>query len=97
MMTPVLDFGLFGLGLLAGAMAAALFFAGLAWGMRLALRAARPVSVLLASAALRIALLLGVGWWVAAQGMAAGVGFALAFLAMRLALLATLRAGDEVT
>src|SRR5690606_35227233 len=84
MIMPDLDYMLFGFGLLSGAVAAALFFAGLAWGMRLALRSARPVAVLLPSSALRIALLLGAGWWVAAQGVLALVGFALAFLTVRL-------------
>lgn len=78
-----LDTGTFVFGLLAGLPAAALFFAGLAWGMRLALGRARPVEMLLASAALRIALLIGAGWVVAGQGVAAALGFALAFLVVR--------------
>ncbi len=84
MMLQNLDYGLFGFGLVTGAAATALFFAGLAWGMRLALRSARPVTVLLPSAALRIALLIGAGWGVATQGLWAAAGFALAFLAVRL-------------
>ncbi|WP_108484325.1 ATP synthase subunit I [Oceaniglobus ichthyenteri] len=91
------DFPLFGFGLLAGALAAALFFAGLAWGMRLALRAPRPVAVLLPSAALRIALLLGAGWWVATWGVAAILGFALAFMVVRLILLTALQPKKEAT
>lgn len=79
------------IGLATGAVAAALFFAGLGWGMRLALRTTRPVAVLLPSAALRIALLLGAGWWVARLGVTAAVGFALAFFAVRFALVAMLR------
>ena len=84
MMLQDFDYSLFGFGLVTGAAATALFLAGLAWGMRLALRSGRPVAVLLPSAALRIALLIGAGWWVAAQGLAAGAGFAVAFLAVRL-------------
>jgi hypothetical protein len=76
-----------GLGLVAGAM----FFAGLAWGVRVALRQARPGPVLLASAALRIAALLALGGWIAAQGASALAGFALAFLAVRVAIVALVR------
>ena len=86
-----IDWATFAFGALAGLAAGALFFAGLAFGMRLALRRARPMSVLLPSAALRIALLLGAGWWVAGQGGAALAGFALAFVALRFVLLATIR------
>ncbi|WP_323035780.1 ATP synthase subunit I [Pararhodobacter sp.] len=86
-----LDWTWLGLGALAGAVASVLFFAGLAWGMRLALRTARPTPVLLLSAAIRIALLLGAGWLIAAQGPWALAGFALAFLAARFAILAIFR------
>jgi len=82
-----LDWGLVGLGALLGALASAGFFAGLAWGMRIALSQAHPTAILLVSAALRIALLLAVGLWVAGQGAAMLAGFALAFLAMRLCIL----------
>lgn len=79
-----IDWTMLGLGAVAGALASALFFAGLAWGMRLALRARHPAPALLASSAIRIAALLGVGWLVAAQGGAAALaGFALAFLLVR--------------
>jgi F1F0 ATPase subunit 2 len=88
-MTP--DWTMFALGLLGGAAASALFFGGLALGMRVALRAARPAGVLLLSAALRIALLLAVVWWVTGQGMAPLGGFALGFLAARFAILASQR------
>lgn len=87
----VIDWTLMGFGALAGAIASALFFAGLAWGMRLALRTGRPTPVLLVSAAIRIALLLGAGTLVAAQGTWALAGFALAFLGMRFAILAIFR------
>lgn len=78
-----IDWSAFGLGAVIGALVGALFFAGLAYGMRLALRASRPAPVLLLSAALRIGLLLSVGWLVAGQGLAALAGFALAFVAAR--------------
>ncbi|WP_324754212.1 ATP synthase subunit I [Roseovarius sp. Pro17] len=80
-----------GLGILAGTAAGAAYFAGLAWGVQLALRSARPAAVLVPSAALRIALLLAAGWWTAFLGTSALVGFALAFLALRLVLVATVR------
>jgi hypothetical protein len=84
------------LGLLAGSAAAGLFFAGLALGLRLSRRRARPLAVLLPSAALRIALLLAAGWWVAsALGAAAAAGFALAFLIWRTLLVAAMRPPRE--
>lgn len=90
-MMPEIDWTMFALGLLGGLAAGAFFFGGLALGMRLALRRARPMAVLLPSAALRIALLLAAGWWVAGQGGAALAGFVLAFIGMRSAMLACLR------
>ncbi|EPX78228.1 F0F1 ATP synthase subunit A [Litoreibacter arenae] len=90
-----IDWTLFGFGALAGTFAAALFFAGLAFGMRLALRTARPTSVLLLSAALRIAALLGLVWWMTTQGLAALAGFALAFLVTRFVVLAFARPPKE--
>ncbi|SMX48844.1 ATP synthase subunit I [Maliponia aquimaris] len=80
-----------GFGALAGAVASGLFFAGLAWGMRLALRSARPTQVLLISGALRIAALLGAGWLVAELGAWELAGFALAFLPIRFAALSIAR------
>jgi hypothetical protein len=85
------DWNLFAMGLAAGTVAAALFFALLGWGMHLSLRRARPVAVLLPSSVLRIALLLIAGWWVATLGAAAAIGFALAFFTFRLILVALLR------
>ena len=97
MIMPDLDYILFGFGLSTGAIAAALFFAGLAGGMHLALRYARPVPVLLLSATLRIALLIGAGWWVSRSGAAAAVGFALAFLAVRLLVTRSMLPSKEAT
>lgn len=90
-----LDWMALGQGALLGALAAAVFFAGLAWGMRIALRQPRPAPVLLLSAALRIAALLAVGWWVAGQGAVALAGFALAFLVLRFAVLVFARRPTE--
>lgn len=81
----------FALGLAAGAAAGTLFFAGLAWGLRLALCSSRPGAVLLLSGALRIAALLGLGGLVAQAGAAALAGFALAFLATRIVAVALAR------
>ena len=73
------------LGLAVGVFASAVFFAGLAVGIRRALRGANPVTVLALSATLRIAALLGVGWVVVERGGPwAGLGFAFAFLVARL-------------
>ncbi|MGA7297507.1 MAG: ATP synthase subunit I [Rhodanobacteraceae bacterium] len=75
----------FGWGALAGAVAGALFFAGLAFSVWLALRRRKPLPVLALSALLRIAGLLAVGWLVVkAGGLTALAGYALAFLAARL-------------
>lgn len=84
-----IDWSAFGWGTLAGGMAGALFFAGLAFGLRLALRRSRPMPVLALSALLRIAALLAVGWLVALTGGAAALaGYSLAFLATRFAAIA---------
>lgn len=77
------DLARFSVGLLAGSAAAVLFLAGLGLGLRLALRSARPTPTLLASSAVRIALLLSAGWGMAGQGNVALAGFALGFLVMR--------------
>jgi hypothetical protein len=68
-----------------GTLVSGCFFVGLALGMRLALRSGAPVLALAISAALRIVLLLVLGWYVVAQGGPwAGLGFAAAFLVLRL-------------
>jgi hypothetical protein len=71
------------LGLFVGAAVSALFFAGLAYGMRVAFGTDRPAVVLLVSAGLRIALLLAAGWFVAKTGAWALGGFAVSFLLVR--------------
>lgn len=78
-----IDWGAFMLGLAAGAAVSALFFAGLAFGMGIALRATRPTTILLLSASLRIALLLALGWFVAQAGGWAFFGYAVSFLLVR--------------
>lgn len=78
-----IDWGALLLGLVAGAGVSALFFAGLAFGMRIALCAARPTAVLLFSAGLRIGVLLAVGWVVARTGGWAFFGYAVSFLLIR--------------
>ncbi|HEY9039164.1 MAG TPA: ATP synthase subunit I [Roseovarius sp.] len=93
-MIGAIDWIAFALGMLAGTVAGALYFAGLAWGVRLALRRGRTVAVLLPSAAIRIALLLAAGWATAQLGAAALAGFALVFLAMRFFLVAMVRPKD---
>lgn len=79
-----IDWGALSAGLAFGAAMGALYFAGLAFGMRIALGAARPVATLMLSAVLRIVLLLTAGWTVAQTGTWAFVGYALAFLFVRL-------------
>ncbi|EKE72589.1 MULTISPECIES: ATP synthase subunit I [Roseobacteraceae] len=72
------------IGLASGAVMSAVFFAGLAYGMRRALKATRPVPVLILSAVLRMVLLLGAGWVVVTlAGVWAFAGFALAFVILR--------------
>lgn len=83
-------------GLGTGAAASALFFAGLAWGLRRALRARRPAPWLLLSFLLRAALLLGAALWLsrwAAAPLWAWLGFALAFFGVRALALRRARAG----
>ncbi len=78
-----IDWGALMLGLAVGAGVSALFFAGLAFGMRIALRATRPTAILLLSAGLRTALLLAVGWFVAQAGGWAFFAYAVSFLLVR--------------
>ena len=90
-MIVAMDWPLLAFGLLCGAGAGALFFAGLAWGMRVALRRPRPVTVLLPSAALRIGLLLAAGVWIAGLGTAALLGFMAGFFLFRVVMILALR------
>ncbi len=86
----VIDWESLLLGLCFGVPVSVLFFAGLAWGMQLALRSIRPAAVLLLSSVCRISMLLAAGFWITAA-LGTGwsvVGFVLAFFLIRL--LATL-------
>lgn len=77
------------IGLLAGGVFGALFFAGLAWGMKFALRHTNPIVILLPSAVLRIAMVIAGGWAVAVWfGTVAALSFAVAFILFRTVLLA---------
>ena len=88
----VLDWSMLAAGLILGAGAAALFFAGLAWSVSLALGRASPAPVLALSAIVRIAALLALGWAVAAWGGAVAlVGFGVAFIAVRFVVLSRAR------
>lgn len=87
-----IDWSGFLLGAFIGCAFSALFFWGLAVGMKLALGRPMSVIILLTSAALRIAILLTGGWWVAIWlGVAGAVGFAGAFIVLRTILLSQLR------
>lgn len=67
-----------------GAGISALYFAGLAYGMRIALRTMNPVRILSVSAAIRMVMLLGAGWLVTSLGGPwAFIGYGGAFFAAR--------------
>ena len=86
-MVVQMDWNAMLLGLAVGVPISGLFFVGLAWGMRLALRSRRSGSLLLLSAACRIAMLLGIGFWIATSSTNAWplAGYAAAFFLVRLA------------
>lgn len=90
-MTLSIDWGSLTLGFLAGTLVSLLFFAGLAFGMRVAMRVTHTIAVLFVSAGVRIALLLAMSAVVASLGVAAAVGFASAFLLTRLVIVARVR------
>lgn len=83
------------LGLGAGLVASGLFFAGLAWGLRWALRTRLPALVLLPSFLLRAALLLGVAAWLAraTNPLWALPAYMLAFFLVRFVALRLARSG----
>lgn len=85
------------LGFALGVPVSGLFFAGLAWGMTRALRSDRPEGLLLLSVLLRMALLLGAGFWLAASTTMAWpvIGYALAFLTVRLVAVTWARTGTR--
>lgn len=72
------------IGLAIGVIVSTVFFAGLGLGMRMALRSAKPVALLVLSGALRSAGLLGIGWLIAERGGPWPLaGYAAAFLIVR--------------
>ena len=72
------------IGICAGTAISALYFAGLAYGMRIALRTTSPIRILSISATLRMVMLLGAGWVVTTQsGPWAFVGYGAAFFVVR--------------
>ncbi|SFA69067.1 hypothetical protein SAMN05421688_0081 [Poseidonocella pacifica] len=78
------DWPALGLGLAAGTLVSALFFAGLAFGMQRALRAGNAIATLGVSAALRISGLLAIGWLIATlAGPWAFAGYGIAFFICR--------------
>jgi F1F0 ATPase subunit 2 len=83
------------IGFALGVPVSGLFFAGLAWGMARALRSAQPEGLLLLSALLRMAMLLGAGFWLAASSATAWpvIGYALAFFTVRLVAITWARTG----
>ncbi|MGO2132855.1 MAG: N-ATPase subunit AtpR [Halomonas sp.] len=85
------------LGLAVGVPVSSLFFAGLAWGMTRALTSERPEGLLLLSAVLRLAMLLGVGAWLAASTATAWpmLGYAVAFFIVRTVAVTWARAGQN--
>lgn len=82
------------LGLAVGAVMSAVFFVGLGFGMRLALRTQNPISILSISSALRIAAFLGIGWVVVKQaGPWAFLGYGVAFFIVRIICTTVTRVG----
>lgn len=88
---PGIDWSMLGLGFAGGMLGGALFFGGLALGIRLSLGRRHATTLLLTSAAVRIVLLLGIGTAVAAQGNPAIAGFAVAFVLVRFIVVTAVR------
>ncbi|PFG10328.1 ATP synthase subunit I [Marinobacter sp. LV10MA510-1] len=87
------------LGLTVGVAVSSVFFVGLAWGMKRALRSRQPEALLLLSATVRIIMLLGVGFWLATSSATAWpmAGFALAFLLVRMVVVLWVRNRETIT
>lgn len=82
------------IGLCVGVVISTLYFAGLAYGMRIALRSGSPIHILSFSASLRIVILLSAGWFVTLQsGPWAFVGYGVAFFVVRFIATTVVRAG----
>ena len=89
----VVDWGAVAFGITIGTGMSAVFFAGLGFGMRLALRTARPVNILVLSAFVRIAALLGAVWGIAQfAGPFALIGFTITFFVTRTIVMTIARA-----
>lgn len=91
MILSMIEWNTFWIGLVTGSLATSLYFAGLAIGMRLALQSEKPARLLFISAAVRMALLLWFGSWIASRGSGALLGFVLAFFVTRLIITALVR------
>jgi len=73
------------LGLCVGTVMGVLFFAGLAFGMRFAMRTQCPIRLLALSAGLRITGLLVTGWFIVVQGgLWTALGYGVAFFGARI-------------
>ena len=84
------------IGLSVGTTISALYFAGLAYAMQIALRTKSPIRILSISATLRMAMLLGAGWIVTQQsGPWAFVGYAVAFFVVRFIATTVARVGAQ--
>ncbi len=85
------------LGFALGIPVSGLFFAGLAWGMARALRSDRPEGLLLLSAVVRLAILLGAGFWLGANSVTVWpvIGYAMAFFIVRTAAVIWARTGKS--
>ena len=70
-------------GFVPGLLMSTFFFAGLALGIRAARAVRQPTLLLLASAAIRTAVLLASGLWVARIGVGEALGFGAAFILAR--------------
>ena len=89
-----MDWSALPLGLALGVAASAAFFAGLGWGMRIALKSGRPAIILILSAIVRIVALLGVGWSVVTLlGPVSLLGFGAGFFIARTIATAIVRSG----
>lgn len=79
------DWPMLASGFLLGLLVSGVFFAGLDWGIKLALKSSQPNARLLLSFVLRLALLLGVGFLLASMtsNLWSILGYAMAFFVVR--------------
>ena len=84
MMVVSVDWSLLGLGALVGGLIGGVFFAGLALGVRTAMRSDRALTILTVSATVRILACVGAAWLVLVQlGPWGFAGFGAAFVLSR--------------